>query len=80
MVASLMALRISHLRAAEIESIPIFREIAAEFQRPERLSSIGKDSAVAPGLAQEVPHPGPIPFPIVYRDTEFKLIKMSKFG
>ena len=53
MIVSDMAWRISHLRALEAESIHIFREVAAEFQRPVMLYSVGKDSSVMLRLAQK---------------------------
>ena len=56
---------LSHLRALEAESIHIIREVAAEFQRPVMLYSIGKDSSVMVRLAQKAFHPGPIPFPLL---------------
>ncbi len=52
-----MAWRISHLQALEAESIHIIREVAAEFQRPVMLYSIGKDSSVMVRLAQKAFYP-----------------------
>ena len=54
---------ISHLQALEAESIHIFREVAAEFQRPVMLYSVGKDLSVMLRLAQKAFHPAPSPFP-----------------
>jgi sulfate adenylyltransferase subunit 2 len=51
----------------EAESIHILREVAAEFQRPVMLYSIGKDSSVMVRLAQKAFHPGRIPFPLTAR-------------
>ena len=42
-VSASSAPRLSHLKLLEAESIHIFREVAAEFQRPVMLYSIGKD-------------------------------------
>jgi sulfate adenylyltransferase subunit 2 len=67
------------LRALEAESIFIFREVAAEFQRPVMLYSIGKDSSVMVRLAQKAFHPGPIPFPFLHIDTTYKFREMIEF-
>src|SRR5882762_4458239 len=70
---------ISHLRSLEAESIHIFREVAAEFQRPVMLYSIGKDSSVMLRLAQKAFYPGPIPFPLLHVDTTYKFHEMIEF-
>jgi sulfate adenylyltransferase subunit 2 len=57
--------KLSHLQLLEAESIHIFREVAAEFEKPVMLYSIGKDSSVMLRLAQKAFYPGPIPFPQV---------------
>lgn len=67
------------MRALEAESIFIFREVAAEFQRPVMLYSIGKDSSVMVRLAQKAFHPGPIPFPFLHIDTTYKFREMIEF-
>ena len=69
----------SHLRQLEAESIHIFREVAAECQRPVLLYSIGKDSSVLLRLAQKAFHPGPIPFPLLHIDTGYKFREMIEF-
>jgi sulfate adenylyltransferase subunit 2 len=74
-----MAWRISHLQALEAESIHIIREVAAEFQRPVMLYSIGKDSSVMVRLAQKAFYPGPIPFPLLHVDTTYKFKEMIEF-
>src|SRR5712692_5653918 len=74
-----MAWRISHLQALEAESIHILREVAAEFQRPVMLYSIGKDSSVMLRLAQKAFHPGAIPFPLLHIDTTYKFREMIEF-
>jgi sulfate adenylyltransferase subunit 2 len=74
-----MAWRISHLQALEAESIHIIREVAAEFQRPVMLYSIGKDSSVMVRLAQKAFYPGPIPFPLLHIDTTYKFKEMIQF-
>ena len=70
---------LSHLRQLESESIHIFREVAAECQRPVLLYSIGKDSSVLLRLAQKAFHPGPIPFPLLHVDTGYKFREMIDF-
>src|SRR6516164_1181147 len=71
--------RISHLRLLEAESIHILREVAAEFERPVMLYSIGKDSSVMLRLAQKAFYPGPIPFPLLHVDTGYKFREMIEF-
>jgi len=70
---------LTHLRTLEAESIHIFREVAAEFQRPVILYSIGKDSSVMIRLAQKAFHPGRIPFPLLHIDTTYKFREMIEF-
>jgi sulfate adenylyltransferase subunit 2 len=70
---------LTHLRALEAESIHILREVAAEFQRPVMLYSIGKDSSVMVRLAQKAFHPGKIPFPLLHIDTTYKFREMIEF-
>ena len=70
---------LTHLRALEAESIHILREVAAEFQRPVMLYSIGKDSSVMVRLAQKAFHPGKIPFPLLHVDTTYKFREMVEF-
>jgi sulfate adenylyltransferase subunit 2 len=72
-------LRLDHLRALEAESIHIFREVVAEFERPVMLYSIGKDSSVLLRLAQKAFYPGPIPFPLLHVDTTYKFREMIEF-
>ena len=70
---------LSHLHALEAESIHILREVAAEFQKPVMLYSIGKDSSVMVRLVQKAFHPGPSPFPLLHIDTTFKFKEMISF-
>src|SRR5664279_5609319 len=70
---------LTHLRALEAESIHILREVAAEFERPVMLYSIGKDSSVMVRLAQKAFHPGPLPFPLLHIDTTYKFGEMIEF-
>ena len=71
--------QLGHLRLLEAESIHILREVAAEFQRPVMLYSIGKDSSVLLRLAQKAFHPGAIPFPLLHVDTTYKFREMIEF-
>src|SRR6202167_6440999 len=74
-----MAWKISHLQALEAESIHIIREVAAEFQNPVMLYSIGKDSSVMVRLAQKAFFPGKPPFPLLHIDTSYKFHEMIEF-
>ncbi len=71
--------RLTHLRQLEAESIHILREVAAEFDRPVMLYSIGKDSSVMLRLAQKAFAPGPLPFPLLHVDTTWKFRGMYEF-
>jgi len=70
---------LSYIRHLEAESIHILREVAAEFERPVLLYSIGKDSSVLLRLAQRAFHPGKIPFPLMHVDTGYKFEEMYEF-
>src|SRR6187549_3653252 len=72
-------LRLDHLRALEAESIHIFREVAAEFERPVMLYSIGKDSSVLLHLARKAFYPGRVPFPLLHVNTGWKFAEMIAF-
>jgi sulfate adenylyltransferase subunit 2 len=61
--------RLDYLDQLEAESIYIFREVAAQFERPALLFSGGKDSITLVRLAQKAFAPGPLPFPLVHIDT-----------
>jgi sulfate adenylyltransferase subunit 2 len=61
--------QLSQLRILESESIHIFREVAAEFERPCLLFSGGKDSITMLRIAEKAFHPAPIPFPVMHIDT-----------
>lgn len=71
--------KVSHLQQLEAESIHIIREVAAEFEKPVMLYSIGKDSSVMLRLAQKAFAPGNIPFPILHVDTTWKFREMIAF-
>ena len=68
-----------HLRRLESESIHIFREVAAEFERPVLMYSIGKDSSVLLHLAMKAFYPGKPPFPLLHIDTTWKFQEMIAF-
>lgn len=70
---------LTHLRALEAESIHIFREVAADFERPVMLYSIGKDSSVLLHLARKAFYPAPMPFPLMHIDTTYKFREMIQF-
>jgi len=60
---------LSHLETLEAEAIHIFREVAAELERPLLLFSGGKDSIVLLRLAEKAFRPAPFPFPLMHVDT-----------
>ena len=69
----------THLAQLEAESIHIFREVAAEFDNPVMLYSVGKDSSVLLHLARKAFYPGKIPFPLLHVDTNWKFKEMIEF-
>jgi sulfate adenylyltransferase, small subunit len=69
----------THLKQLEAESIYIIREVAAEFENPVMLYSIGKDSAVMMHLALKAFAPGKPPFPLMHIDTTWKFREMIEF-
>lgn len=71
--------KLTHLKELEAESIHIIREVAAEFEKPVMLYSIGKDSAVMLHLAMKAFYPGKPPFPLMHVDTTWKFQEMIKF-
>ena len=71
--------RMTHLRQLEAESIHIMREVAAEFEKPVMLYSVGKDSAVMLHLARKAFFPSKIPFPLLHVDTTWKFREMIEF-
>ena len=79
MTQPLDAARLTHLKQLEAESIHIIREVAAEFENPVMLYSIGKDSSVMLHLARKAFYPGKLPFPLLHVDTNWKFREMIEF-
>src|SRR5580692_9411344 len=71
--------RLSHLRALEAQSIHIFREVAAEFERPILMFSGGKDSIVMLHVAKKAFWPGPVAFPVMHIDTGRNFTEVLEF-
>ena len=70
---------LSHLKQLEAEAIHIIREVAAEFENPVMLYSIGKDSSVMVRLAEKAFAPGKVPFPLMHIDSKWKFQEMIEF-
>ena len=70
---------LTHIKQLEAESIHIIREVAAEFERPVMLYSIGKDSSVLLHLARKAFYPGRLPFPLMHVETTWKFRDMIAF-
>jgi sulfate adenylyltransferase subunit 2 len=71
--------QLTHLKQLEAESIHIIREVAAEFEKPVMLYSVGKDSAVMLHVAMKAFYPGKPPFPLLHVDTTWKFKEMISF-
>jgi sulfate adenylyltransferase subunit 2 len=69
----------SQLEDLESEAIHIIREAVAEAENPVMLYSIGKDSSVMVRLAQKAFYPGPVPFPLLHIDSQWKFKEMITF-
>ncbi|MDR0764736.1 MAG: sulfate adenylyltransferase subunit CysD [Synergistaceae bacterium] len=69
----------THLDKLEAEAIYIFREVAAECERPVMLYSIGKDSSMMLHLALKAFYPEKPPFPFLHIDTGWKFREMIEF-
>lgn len=63
----------------EAEAVHVFRDAAAQAQRPVLLYSVGKDSGVLLHLARRAFHPAPIPFPVLHVNTTWKFRQMIEF-
>ncbi len=70
---------LNNLRELEAESINIIREVAAEFENPVMLYSVGKDSSVMVRLAEKAFAPGKVPFPLMHIDSKWKFKEMIEF-
>jgi sulfate adenylyltransferase subunit 2 len=70
---------LTNLQQLEAESIAIIREVAAEFENPVMLYSVGKDSSTMVHLARKAFRPGKIPFPLLHVDTSMKFPEMYRF-
>lgn len=70
---------LSHLKELEAEAIHIIREVAAEFENPVMLYSIGKDSSCMVRLAEKAFYPGKVPFPLMHIDSKWKFQEMIEF-
>jgi sulfate adenylyltransferase subunit 2 len=79
MVGPMDSRTLTHLRQLEAESIHIIREVAAEFEKPVMLYSIGKDSSVMVRLAEKAFYPEKPPFPLMHVDTTWKFREMIEF-
>jgi sulfate adenylyltransferase subunit 2 len=77
--AEILDSRLTQLDELEAESIYVMREVAAEFESPVMLYSIGKDSSVMLRLALKAFHPSPPPFPLLHVDTTWKFREMIEF-
>ncbi len=70
---------LTHLDELEAEAIHIFREVAAELERPVLLFSGGKDSIVLLRLAEKAFRPGKFPFPVMHVDTGHNFPEVIEF-
>jgi sulfate adenylyltransferase subunit 2 len=77
--ATMTEYNLTHLKQLEAESLHIIREVAAEFDNPVMLYSVGKDSAVMLHLARKAFYPGKPPFPLMHIDTLWKFKEMIEF-
>jgi sulfate adenylyltransferase subunit 2 len=71
--------QLSQLDMLEAESIHVFREVAAEFERPVLLFSGGKDSIVMLALAERAFWPARVPFPVMHVDTGHNFAEVLEF-
>jgi sulfate adenylyltransferase subunit 2 len=74
-----MSLHPGELDSLEAESIHILREVAASFQKPVVLYSIGKDSSVLLHLLRKAFYPAPPRIPLLHVDTTWKFREMIAF-
>ncbi len=76
---STSARTLTHLDDLEAEAVHIFREVAAELERPVLLFSGGKDSIVLLRLAEKAFRPGKFPFPVMHVDTGHNFPEVIEF-
>ena len=74
-----MNFNLTNLQQLESEAIHIIREVAAEFENPVMLYSVGKDSSVMVRLAEKAFYPGKVPFPLMHIDSKWKFKEMIRF-
>jgi len=74
-----MSYSLRNLDALEAEAIHVIREVAAEFENPVLLYSIGKDSMCMLHVARKAFAPGPVPFPLLHIDTTWNFREMIEF-
>lgn len=74
-----MSYALRNLDALEAEAIHVIREVAAEFENPVLLYSIGKDSMCMLHVARKAFAPGPVPFPLLHIDTTWNFREMIEF-
>ncbi|WP_462188062.1 sulfate adenylyltransferase subunit CysD, partial [Frankia sp. CcWB2] len=74
-----MGYELTQLQMLEAEAIHIFREVAAEFERPALLFSGGKDSIVMLRVAQKAFWPAKLPFPLLHIDTGHNFDEVLEF-
>src|SRR3954447_1993704 len=70
---------VPQLRSLEDEAVHVFREVAAEFERPVLLFSGGKDSIVLTRLAEKAFRPARFPFPLMHVDTGHNFPEVLEF-
>ncbi len=70
---------LTNLQELEAEAMHIIREVAAEFENPVMLYSVGKDSSVMVRLAEKAFYPGKVPFPLMHIDSKWKFREMIEF-
>ena len=75
----MQSISLTHLQMLEAESIEIMREVAASFERPVMMYSIGKDSSVLLHLVRKAFFPSKIPFPLLHVNTTWKFAEMIAF-
>src|SRR3954471_16457721 len=70
---------VPQLRSLEDEAVHVFREVAAEFERPVLLFSGGKDSIVLTRLAEKAFRPARFPFPLLQVATGHEFPEVTDF-